>query len=125
MYAFLVILLQLLSKNHPVASLAFEKPLALQHRGRHKTLDLWRLFLFLAFNLPAHDKLAYIIFLLQVEQLADVRSAFWTQPARLVVVREARNLLSSLFYNDQTEHSQVGSDYAATHRFAFAAAFAS
>merc|ERR1719253_193524 len=120
----LIVSLELLGEDHTLTRIAAEGALSLKHRSCDKTLDLRSFLFLLAFDLAAHDELLHVVLLLEVEQLSDVGRTLWSETSRLVVVSEARNILSTLLHDDQLQGGQVWSDNASTDRLAFAAAVA-
>mmetsp|Transcript_59747 Transcript_59747/g.185180 ORF Transcript_59747/g.185180 Transcript_59747/m.185180 type:complete len:257 (+) Transcript_59747:75-845(+) len=120
--ALLIVLLQLLAEDHPVADLGFEVALPLQQSRSDQPLDLRRLLLLA--DLAADDKLAHVVLLLEVEELADVRGALRAQAPGLDVVREAGDLLVALLDDGEREDREVAPHDAAAHGLALAAALA-
>merc|ERR550514_2059930 len=93
------VLLRLARRDDARKRVRFEAAGALEALLRDQPLDLRRLLLLS--GLPADDVLAHVVLLGQVEDLADVRSAFRTEAAGLVVIRESGNLLFALLGHDE------------------------
>merc|ERR1719215_502701 len=115
-----VVFLHLLTEDHALANLAAVVALALQQGRCDETLDLGGLAPLLV-DLPAHDELAHIILLVQVEELADVGGTLGAQPPRAAVIGEARDLLGTLLDDAEAQGREVRADHATTHRLALAA----
>jgi hypothetical protein len=97
--------------------------LVVEHARGHETLDLWGLVVLLAglrLELAADDVLADIVFLGQVEQLADVRRTLWSETTWDLHVGEAWDFGVTGLDNDQVEHRKVWADDATTDRLALA-----
>merc|ERR1719473_2122547 len=78
--------------------------LALQALLRDQALHLRRLLLLA--RLAADNVRADVVLLLQVEGLADVRRALRPEAARLVVVRETRDVLLALLHDDELKKGE-------------------
>ncbi|KAI3481067.1 hypothetical protein L1887_56641 [Cichorium endivia] len=101
--------------------------LALETRGGHETLDLGGLgvrlgTLLLRDDLAANDKLADVVLLGEVEELADVVGTLGTKALGDggVGVGEAGDLVVALLDNNEVEGLDIGADDAATDRLALA-----
>merc|ERR1719399_2206665 len=92
--------------------------LALQALLRDQALHLRRLLLLA--RLTADNVRADVVLLLQVEGLADVRRALRPEAARLVVVRETRDVLLALLDHHELHHREVRADDAAADALALA-----
>jgi len=69
--------------------------------------------------------LSDIILFAQVEEFSDLRSSLWSKSSWEVSVRETRNLLFSLFDNDEVQNGNVGTDDATPDGFTFALSISS
>uniref|UniRef100_A0A2M3YXH6 Putative 40s ribosomal protein s6 n=1 Tax=Anopheles braziliensis TaxID=58242 RepID=A0A2M3YXH6_9DIPT len=67
---------------------------------------------------PLYHKLADIVLLGQVVQLADVVGTLRSEPARYLRIGQPGNVLLSLAHNDQRQSGQVLVDDATAHRLA-------
>ena len=74
-------------------------------------LGIWlRSFLLLAGDLPSDDKFAHIVFLLEVEESADLGRTLGAEAFGENGVGKARDLRLALLDNDEGEDGNVGAD---------------
>merc|ERR1719236_66941 len=99
------ILLRLARRGDARKRLRFEAAGALEALLRDQPLDLRRLLLLS--GLAADDILANVVLLGQVEDLADVRSAFRTKAAGLIVIREPGDFLLPLLCHDELHDREI------------------
>merc|ERR1719152_735786 len=114
------LLLRLARRPDALERLGLLVAAALQALRGDQPLHLGRLLLLA--RLAAHDKVAHVVLLRQVEDLADVGGALRAEAARLVLVSQARDLLLALLDEDEVHRRDLRRHDAAADALALALA---
>lgn len=91
-----------------------------KRKGRNVRLGIWLSTFFLRrCDLASNNVLAHIILLAQVEEGANLGCPLRAKSLRKDVIRQARDIVITLLYDDDGENGDIGTNDTSSNRFSF------